>query len=184
MSRRTIEDPVRRPLLLALSALLVLGMVPAAAQSADSQEEPAVEEEVELVECDNPDGLEVITRDGLASDIATPSSFAGNETEFKEFLLDLSPATAETVGTVTTTMTWSVPTNDYDLSVYSSRGSAATEAFQPFDAPVEQASIPARHCDMFEVGAIDFLAPVVVDSLSLDFAVSEVPDFPEASVEG
>jgi hypothetical protein len=170
---------VRRTLLLALSALLVLGMVPAAAE-----EEPTAEEEVELVECDNPDDLEVITREGLASDIATPSAFVGNQTEFKEFLLDLSPATADTVGTVTTTMTWGVPTNDYDLSVYSSRGSAATEAFQPFDEAVEQASIPARHCDVFEVGAIDFLAPVVVDSLSLDFAVSNVPDFPEASVDG
>jgi hypothetical protein len=176
---------VRRTLLLALSALLALGMVPAAAQqSADSQEEPTVDEEVELVECDNPEDLEVITREGLASDIATPSAFVGNETEFKEFLLDLSPATADTVGTVTTTMTWTVPTNDYDLAVYSSRGSAATEAFQPFDEAVEQAAIPARHCDVFEVGAIDFLAPVVVDSLALDFAVSDVPDFPETPIEG
>jgi hypothetical protein len=155
---------VRRALLLALSAMLALGMVPAAA-----------EDEVELVECDNPDGLEVITREGLSSDIATPSWIAGNDTEFKEFLVDFSPATADTVGSITTTMTWLVRANDYDLTVYSSRGSAATEDYQPFDDAVEQATIQARHCDMFEVGAVDFLAPVVVDSLSLDFAVSNTP---------
>jgi hypothetical protein len=161
--------------LLAVLAVLLLGAVPVLGDDHDVDPDPTPPEEPELVECaPSDDGLEVITRDGLASDIASPSFLIGRRREAKQFLVDLSPATEHFRAAVTTTMTWSVAANDYDLAVTTSLGSGETEAFQPFDPPIEELTLSARHCDVITVEAIDYLAPVVVDSIELGFAVRNV----------
>lgn len=160
----------------ALTALLVFAAVPAFAQEPT---EPVAEptEEPEIIACDNAEGLEVITPDGLQSDIATPSFLVGNEVENKEFLVDLGATSLDATATVGAVMTWDVLVNDYDLEAYSTASGGLSENYQPFDPVEETVTLTkVKHCEVIVVGAIDFLAPVVVDSLVLDFSVSKIVD--------
>ena len=153
-----------RRLGLALTAMLLLGVVPAAADDV-------------LIECANAQDLEVITRAGLGSDIGTPSFLIGDETVYKNFLVDLSPVpegSTRADAVINTTMTWDVPANDYDLLMSTSFGSVQTEDYQPIDPPVEYASLRAKHCEVIEIGALDYLAPAAVDSIALNFTTSGV----------
>lgn len=160
----------------ALTALLVFAAVPAFAQEpTEAVAEPT--EEPGIIACDNAEGLEVITPDGLQSDIATPSWLVGNEVENKEFLVDLGATSLDATATVGAAMTWDVLVNDYDLEAYSSASGGLSENYQPFDPVEESVTLTkVKHCEVIVVGAIDFLAPVVVDSLVLDFSVSKIVD--------
>lgn len=164
-----------RLLVAALTALLLFAAVPALAQEAeqveDSTEEPAI------VECENPDGLEVITREGLQTDIATPSWLVGNEIESKELLVDLAATSLDATANVLAGLTWGLDINDYDLQAFSATSGGVSENYQPFDPVGETVPmVGVRHCEVIEAGAIDFLAPVVVDSLVLEFGVSKFVD--------
>lgn len=181
-----------RLLVAALTALLLFAAVPALAQEAepveDSTEEAATEEaateEAAIIECENPDGLEVITREGLETDIATPSFLVGNEVESKDLLVDLAATSLDATATVLAGMTWDVLLNDYDLEAYSASSGGISENYQPFDAAEEMVTMTdVKHCEVITAGAIDFLAPVVVDSLALDFGVSKFVDPGPAPVE-
>lgn len=169
----------------ALTALLLLAAVPAFAQeieTAESVEDSGVESIV--VECENPDGLEVITPEGLQSDIATPSYLVGNEVETKQYLVDLQATSAEATATVTAAMTWGLIVNDYDLEAYSAKGGGISENWQPVDPAEESVTMTkVRHCEVIVVGAIDFNAFVVADSLALDFQVSKFVDPGPATAE-
>jgi hypothetical protein len=171
---------VSRLLAAALTALLLFAAVPASAQ--ELVEEPT--EEPAIVECENSDDLEVITREGLQTGITTPSFMVGNEVESKDFLVDLAATTTDATATIAVDMTWAVLVNDYDLEAYSARGGGASESWQPLDPAVESVAMTqVRHCEVIQVSAIDFLAPVVVDSLALDFRVSKFVDPGPAPVE-
>jgi hypothetical protein len=169
---------VPRLLAAALTALLLLVALPAAAQEAGDAGEPVEETEDEAapVECANPDGLEVITTDGLASDIAVPE-FSGSGMEYKELLVDLAAFSTDATAPVDVTMTWDYLVNDYDLSAFSRSSSGLSENYQPFDEAEEHVRLDVvRHCEVIEVNAINFLAPLDFDSLALDFAVGTVTE--------
>lgn len=162
----------------ALTALLLFAAVPAFAQEIEAAE-PAEDSGVEsiVVECENPDGLEVITPEGLQSDITTPSFLVGNEVETKEYLVDLQATSPDATASVAAVMTWGLIVNDYDLEAYSAKGGGLSENYQPEDPAEESVTMTqVRHCEVIVVGAIDFLAPVVADALALDFQVSKFVD--------
>jgi hypothetical protein len=166
-----------------LTALLLFAAVPASAQETTEPVEESVEEP-EVIACENPDGLEVITPEGLQTDIATPSFLVGNEVETKDLLVDLSATSLDATATVLVGMTWNLIVNDYDLQAYSASGGGVSENYQPFDPVEESVNLTkVKHCEVITAAAIDFLAPVVVDSLVLDFRVSKIVDPGPAPVE-
>jgi hypothetical protein len=149
------------------TAVLALTVVPALA------EEP-VEPEL-LQPCDVAEGSDVLTVDGFTGTIETPSFLVGDERITRTFVLDLAGNPVGTTGTVDTTMTWAVPANDYDLEVYAGKASGLSESFQPIDPAEEHVRVTkVAHCGRVEVSAIDFTAPVVVDTLDLSMTVGAV----------
>lgn len=152
-----------------LFSLLALGAVPAAAQEAPT--EPAA---ATPIACDNAAGLEVVTPAGLKSTIATPT-FDGPGEEAKEYLVDLSATSLEATAPVDIAMTWGLAVNDYDLAADSAASSGASDNYQPFDPNEENVRLDVvKHCEVISVRAINFLAPVDIDELELDFVVGPV----------
>lgn len=170
-----------RLLAVILAAVLAFAVVPGAlAQEAPSQTptetttEPAPEPTASgPLACANPDDLEVLAPGTLQSTIATPV-FDGPGTEYKEFLVDLSATSLEATAPVDITMTWDVRVNDYDLGATSARSDGVSENYQPFDPVEEAVNVVAGHCEVIEVRAINFLAPVDMDTLTLAFTVGTV----------
>jgi hypothetical protein len=158
-----------------LFSLLLLSALPAAAQEAPeatATEEPTVE--ATPIACDNPDELEVITTEGLASDITTPA-FDGSGTEEKEFLVDLGATSLDATAPVDIAMTWDLAVNDYDLGADSAASSGFSENYQPFDPTEENVRLDVvNHCEVIYVRAVNFLAPVDLDEIALAFTVGPV----------
>ena len=170
-----------RVLVVALVAALAFSIVPAAlaeVPAAGTATEVPTEVVAEPTEsgplaCTNTNGLEVVAPGGLDSTIPTPV-FDGPGTEYKEYLVDLSATSLDATAPVNVTLTWGLRVNDYDLGVTSQRSSAATEGFQPIDPAEEATSVVAGHCEVIEVQAINFLAPIDIDTLALNFTVGTV----------
>lgn len=150
------------------AAVLTLTAVPALA----ADEVPA---EPQLLEaCTTvPAGATVLTPEGFTGTVATPSALVGNERESLVLVLDLAGSPVGTTASLATTMTWQVPANDYDLEVLAGKGSGSSEGYQPFD-PAEESvfSSALPHCQRVTVTAVDFLAPVVADTLDLGVVVT------------
>lgn len=177
-----------RILVVALVAALAFAVVPAAfatevpASTIEAATEAPTEAATEVAEeptetaplaCANPNDLEVVTPAGLDSTIPTPV-FDGPGTEYKEYLVDLSAASLDATAPVNITLTWGLRVNDYDLGAISRRSEGFTDNFQPIDPAEEATSVVAGHCEVIEVQAINFLAPIDIDTLALDFAVGTV----------
>jgi hypothetical protein len=164
----TLGVPVRRILGGVAATVLALTAVPALAEGTDVPVEPEV-----LAACAPVAGAEVLTVEGFAGTIATPSAFVGNEREDAFFVLDLAGLPVGTTGSVNATMTWPIVANDYDLEVLAGRAGGISENFQPFD-PAEENVFAAglAHCQKVTVTAIDFLAPAPLDTLDLDLVVT------------
>lgn len=148
------------------ATVLALTAVPALAAEAEP-ETPEL-----LTECAVADGVERLTVDGFQGTVGTPSFLVGNETESVDFVLDLAGLPVGTTGSIDATMTWGVVANDYDLEVLAGRFGGISENYQPFDDAVENvfaAGLP--HCQNLTASAVDFLGPVVVDTLNLDVVV-------------
>ncbi len=161
---------MRRALVGAAVAVLALTCLPAFADETvpTDPEAPAV-----LAECALPAGSERLTVDGFTGTIATPSALVGNERESRVFTLDLAGLAEGSTGSIEATMTWLVPANDYDLDVLAGRSSGTSENFQPFDPNTESVFAGGvAHCAKVTISAIDFLAPVVVDTLDLQATVT------------
>ena len=156
-----------RLLAVVFALAIMLAAVPTAFAQEVPVEEPTESTTPEIVACENPDGLEVITREGLESTIATPSFLIGNEFEPKEFLVDLQATSTLATATITSVMSWTNVANDYDLQGDSATASAISENYQPEDAPDETVALAkVAHCEVITLTAIDFLAPVAVDAAS------------------
>lgn len=152
----------------ALFLLLVLTTVPASAQEAPTEvaETP--------VACTNDGGLEVVTAAGLQSKITTPA-FDGPGEETKEYLVDLGASSLDATAPVDIEMAWDLAVNDYDLGADSAASSGISENYQPFDPNLESVRLDVvKHCEIITVRAINFLAPVDLDELSLAFKVGPV----------
>ncbi|HVM27569.1 MAG TPA: hypothetical protein VM433_07845 [Mycobacteriales bacterium] len=148
------------------AAALVLSAAPALANG------DVVDEPVLLEACEVQAGAERLTADGATGTIETPSFLVGDERTVRTFVLDLAGNPVGTTASIDTTMTWLVPANDYDLEVVAGRTGGTSENYQPFDAAEENVFVAGvGHCQKVEVNAIDFLSPVVVDSLDLALVV-------------
>jgi hypothetical protein len=160
---------MRRLVLPAVATLLALGALPVHAdEAADDPDE-------DLVECTNPGGLEEVDREGLSSTIDTPVEPLWEGSEFKNFLVDLSPGKVNTRASLTVTMTWDVPTDDYDLFVSTSLDAGDSQDWQIETLEgAESVTVLVRHCDVITVEARNWAAAVFVQELSLDFAVTNV----------
>lgn len=180
-----------------VTALLVFAAVPALAEDVDHVRthadhidleatdagEPVVGEAVDAFDvldeestCDNPDELEVVTVDGLSSQIETPD-LTLVDAEAKSFLVDLGAESAQGPSELTVDMAWDIPLNDFDLHV-TGEETVVSENAQPFDASEESVTLPVTHCQVVEVVAYNFYALLSASSLSLTFAVGDVKEAP------
>ena len=126
-----------------------------------------------LAACTSISGAEVVTLDGLTTDIATPSGVAYLASTAKTFVLDLAgqPLTDDR-RTVAVDMTWDVPVEDYDLDMpIGGEEDGHSENVQPLDAAEESVSGLVRHCQRFTVEASAWAAPAGLSTLTLDLAV-------------
>lgn len=151
----------------ALPLAVIAALSVAAAPTVNVDEGSTDEETPEPVMCENDFGLEVLAPGDLDVTVPAPSAFVGNERETETFMVDLgseeAPAYEDTTARLSGEMTWTVVANDYDMIL----GSVTTEAFQPFDPPVETATTTVRHCGVVTIGALDFLAPAPVEELTI-----------------
>lgn len=131
------------------------------------EEEPTAEPEPEPLVCDNEFDLDVLVPGDLDVTVPAPSALLGNERETQFFLVDLgseeAPAYEDTTARLSGEMTWTLVINDYDMIL----ASVTTAAYQPFDPAVETATTTVGHCDIIEIGALDFLAPVPLEELTI-----------------
>ena len=171
-----------RLLAAAVAALLLFAAIPAYAQEAPTEEptaepSPEVTEEPAIIACDNADGLPVLTAEGLQPEVPTPSFLVGNEVESVDVLVDLAATSSDATATVNGFMTWTFALNDYDLEILSTTNGGISENFQPLD-PAEEAVVVSkvRHCEVITVNAIDFTAPLVVDTLEVSLALTRIVD--------
>ena len=153
---------MRRVLLGVASAALVLTALPA---TADGHEPPPTEPELNAA-CTARPGTQVLTPEGFEGTIPTPNPPL--EETATSFVLDLAGLPVGTTASADVLMTWGIPTNDFDLNV----NGEDSQNIQPID-PAEENILATglRHCSAVDVTALNFLAPVVVDTLALDIAV-------------
>lgn len=150
------------------AAVLALTAVPALAA-----DEPVPTEPELLAPCALPAGATALTAEGFEGTVATPSAFVGNEREALVFVLDLAGSPVGTTAAVAGSMTWLVPANDYDLELQAGRASSTSENYQPVDPAEESVSAAGvAHCTKVTLTAVDFLAPVVADTLELGVVVT------------
>lgn len=106
------------------------------------------------------DELPVLGLGGHDVTVPAPNAFLGSARETITYRVDLAtperPATDVTSASIEAHVDWTIAANDYDLVL----GDTTTAGFQPIDAPHESAAIRVRHCDIVEIGVVDFLAPV------------------------
>lgn len=140
---------------------------PVEEEALEEEEDPVEEEALDPVVCGNEHDFEVLTPGSLDVTVPAPSAFLGNERETQFFLVDLgseeAPAFEDTTADLTGEMTWTVIANDYDMIL----GPVTTEAFQPLDPAVETATVTVGHCDLIQIGALDWLAPAPVEELTI-----------------
>lgn len=156
----------------ALVGLLLFAAVPAFAEDlrAEAVEEVALPV-AEAIACDNVDGLEAVTLDGLASEIAAPG-LTLIDSEAKSFLVDLQADSLTATAELTVDMTWDALLNDYDLEV-TAHETVLSENAQPFDPSEESVTLPVTHCQVIEVSAYNFFALQPASALSIAFSVDE-----------
>ena len=170
-----------RLLAAALTVLLLLAAVPSAFAETATDEMVAetpdeAQDEAPVIPCDNPDGLEVITSDGLETTITAPSFASASAVETREFLVDLQATSSDTRAAVTGLMVWTLVGNDYELQLDGAGLSGISENYQPLDPAQEAVTLTdVGHCEILTASAIDFLAPLPDDALTLSFSVGEAP---------
>lgn len=151
----------------ALPLAVVAALSVAAAPVVTTEDGPSGEGAPEPLVCDNEFGLDVLVPGDRDVTVPAPSAFVGNERETQFFLVDLgseqAPAYEDTTARLSGEMTWTVVANDYDMIL----ASVTTAAFQPVDPAVETATTTVGHCDMIQIGALDFLAPAPVEELTI-----------------
>lgn len=150
------------------AALLALTAVPAlAADEPAGAEAPAV-----LAACEGVADGDRLDLEGLEEALATP--LLPGDVTTRTYVLDLAGQPVGTSGAVTGVLTWGLPANDYDLDV--NEGSGANFNFSE-TAPSETAGTLVEHCGSVVVGALNFAAPVVVDSLEIALTVQPFEPF-------
>jgi hypothetical protein len=148
-----------RRLLAVLSAALLLGAVPVAAEEAGGPVEPP-----EIQEC--PGQQERVGVDGLSGEIDTPSIITGDGFSMKTLRLDLqAPQGARAA--VTVTIDWGIRANDYDLSV----NGTTSMGLQPLDDAIETVTVNVANCGLITISVEEWLAPVFVDTINLEVDV-------------
>jgi hypothetical protein len=126
-----------------------------------------------LAPCTNTTGAEVLTLDGLSTDIATPAGVAYSASSSKDFVLDLAgePVNANR-RVVDAVMTWDIRAEDYDLDMpVGGTEDGHSERVQPLASAEEAVFGEVRHCQRFAVEASAWAAAAGLSTLVLDLAV-------------
>jgi hypothetical protein len=152
---------------------LALSTVPALAEGEEVVVEDAgvvVEEPVEpelLAACTNSPDLPRITVEGHSGTVATPAPPFGEESA--SYVLDLAGQPVGTTANVNVALSWTIPVNDFDLDAASSGSAGESINVQPVDPALEEVFLSGvKHCGVVTATAVNFLAAVVVDTLTLD----------------
>lgn len=120
--------------------------------------------------CANPGNVTLVTLDGLAAGIDTPSlPLWGDETQ-ADFMLSLEgEPVAENTAAVSVAMTWDLPVEDFDLNLYDGNGTEIghSENINPIEAAGEEVSGTIKHCEIFTVEALMWTG-AGLSTLSLD----------------
>lgn len=168
---------MRLRLLAILSALLLIAVVPASAVSLNDVTAP--DGEVLSEEEPEPPANEVctgsqdlLTVDGFSGDIETPSIILNSGSTVTTFRVDLeTPVTSPAArAAVDVTISWGVPTNDYDLDV----NGESSAALQPLDPATENVTVSVANCGIVSIDVFEFLAPAAVDTISLEVKVRKI----------
>ena len=157
---------MRRLMLVPVLALIVLAPASANAQTPD-----------DLVVCDAPP--EGYTKVGpgasLTPEVASPQFEPSATFTDLNYQLDLYPAKATNKASVSSSLSWQIAANDWDLFLLDQNGDelGGSEGFQPLDPPSEFVGGPnILHCELFTIRVLNFQAvggPAVdaVDPLAL-----------------
>jgi hypothetical protein len=164
-----------RRLILALP-LVLLVMAPTGVQAAAG----------DLVVCDAPPEGTTVIKPGEAPSVTEPAPPAYDPLFYTYtdtlFQLDLYPATATDTATVTSTLTWDLDVNNWDLYLLDGDGLEldVSEGFQAGpagDAATETVSKKLTHCSLFTVSVENeqgLIASADVDPLNLATSAGSV----------
>jgi hypothetical protein len=168
---------MRKVLLLALAALLLVGVLPAGAAT-----------ETSGVTCPDADGRERLTMEGAKTTFDAPiafpglaatAEFTGEASSYRravwQYQADLSPVSA---ADVVVDLTWADAASDYDIFVIDADGGelARADEINAVDKPsAEQASFPIGHCENFTVAVTNFAGQPVQD-LELSLKLTPAAD--------
>jgi hypothetical protein len=145
-----------------LPAAVAAGLLVLAAAPALATEEPVL-----LEPCSNAAGAVLLTPDGLERSVAGTAVLPQSPSAF-DVVVDLSGAVEGTTSSVGVTMTWGIPTNDYDLRVVAGGLNNDSQGLQPLDEAREEVFLSGQqHCARLTVQVRNFAAPVVVDTVEL-----------------
>ena len=102
-------------------------------------------------ECATPEGAGVLRAGGATLDVSPPMVPLYFGPTRLDLVLDLSDVHAKTAD-VKATLSWSTPTDDYDLAVTSPEGFAGSDLVQPV-APASESDLIGglRHCDLLQI---------------------------------
>jgi hypothetical protein len=175
-----LEPSVRRVLGGVAALTLLATAVPALASGPEVETEPAGDGGTAVVVTEDPVEPELllpcvtsrptISADGGTGTVATPAPPFGEESA--QYVLDLAGLPVGSTAGVNVAMSWAVPTNDFDLEAFGGTQSGDSMNIQPLDPALEEVYLAGlKHCAVITATAINFLAPVVVDTLTLDFGV-------------
>jgi hypothetical protein len=168
---------MRRLMLVPVLALVVLA--PTGVQAAEE----------DLLVCDEPPAETAVIEPNqtLSSEPVSPQldavafveneGFSGTYTDV-DFQLDLYPATATDEATITSTLTWELDLNDWDLYLLDEEGTEldGSEGFQfgalGDDPPTETVSSKLLHCSLFTIRIFNYQAVALDDFDPLQLEVT------------
>ena len=146
---------MRLRILVPLMTLLVLAPTGAGAAEED------------LLICDAPPANTTVIgpNAGLTPEVASPQFSARQVTGTWSYVeiqyqLDLYPAKATDSATVSSSLDWEIPANDWDYFLLDGNRDeiSASEDLQPLDPPHEAVSGTVKHCGLFRISIVNYNA--------------------------
>lgn len=168
---------MRKVVLLALAALLLMGVLPAGAATSTSN-----------VACPDVDGRERLTLEGAKATFDAPmpfpglaatAEFTGGVSAYRravwQYQADVAPVSA---ADIVVDLSWADGASDYDIFVHDAEGGelARSDLFNAVDGVfTEQAAFTANHCEVFTISVTNFAGAPGQD-LNLDIKATPSAD--------
>jgi type 1 glutamine amidotransferase len=107
--------------------------------------------------CAGVEGAGVLRAGSTTLDVGPPRAPLYFTPTRLDLVLDLSNMRAKTAD-VTSTLSWSTPTDDYDLAITSPEGFAGSDRVQPAAPASESDVVGLRHCDLLQIDVYNHAA--------------------------